>query len=50
MRILDDDQPWIVDVVHDDFYDYYPRINRFDQDLEDQDPPLPREEIAENMA
>ena len=44
------DEPLIVDVVHDDFYDYYPRINRFDQDLEDQDPPLPREEIAENMA
>jgi acetolactate synthase-1/2/3 large subunit len=41
--------PAIIDVVHHDFYDYYPRISRFDQELHDQDPPLPREEIAENM-
>lgn len=42
--------PAIIDVVHHDFYDYYPRISRFDQDLHDQDPPLSREEIAENMS
>jgi acetolactate synthase-1/2/3 large subunit len=41
--------PAIIDVVHHDFYDYYPRISRFDQELHDQDPPLPREEILENM-
>lgn len=39
----------ILDVVHHDFYDYYPRISRFDQELHDQDPPLPRVEIEENM-
>ena len=45
----DFDEAQIIDVVHHDFYDYYPRISRFDQDLHDQDPPLPRAEIAENM-
>ena len=47
---LKHEKPLVVDVVHHDFYDYYPRISRFDQDLDDQDPPLPREEIAENRA
>lgn len=47
--IITMDHSIIVDVVHHDFYDYYPRISRFDQELHDQDPPLPREEIAKNM-
>lgn len=29
--------PIIVDVVHHDFYQYYPRISRFDQKLHEQD-------------
>lgn len=41
--------PAIIDVVQHDFYDYYPRISRFDQDLHDQEPHLPREEIEANM-
>jgi acetolactate synthase-1/2/3 large subunit len=47
--VINSDAPFIADVVHHDFYDYYPRISRFDQELHDQDPPLPREEIAANM-
>ena len=39
----------VVDVVHSEFFDYYPRISRFDQPLHEQDPPLPQEEIAGNM-
>lgn len=42
------DAPIVVDVPHHDFYQYYPRISRWDQDLDDQDPPLPREEIEAN--
>lgn len=40
-------EPVIIDVV-DDSFDYEPRISRFDQDLDDQDPPLPREELERN--
>jgi len=40
---------WVIDVVHHDFYEYLPRISRFDQDLCDQDPPLPREEWEANL-
>ena len=39
----------VIDVVHHDFYDYYPRISRFDQPLHEQDPQLPREEIEANL-
>ena len=44
------DYPCVYDVVHHDFYEYLPRISRFDQDLCDQDPPLPREEWEANLA
>ncbi len=49
VHILKDNKTWILDVVHHDFYEYLPRISRFDQDLCDQDPPLPREEIEANL-
>jgi acetolactate synthase-1/2/3 large subunit len=39
----------VIDVVHHDFYDYYPRISRFDQPLHEQDPPLAKEEIEANL-
>jgi acetolactate synthase-1/2/3 large subunit len=35
--IIEDKLPWIVDVVHHDFYEYLPRISRFDQPLDEQD-------------
>jgi hypothetical protein len=38
----------IVDVVEHDFFQYYPRISRWDQALDDQDPPLPRDEYEAN--
>jgi len=46
---LKSDEAVIFDVIHHDFYEYLPRINRFDQDLCDQDPPLPREEMEANL-
>ena len=48
--MLDRRHSVIFDVVHHDFYEYLPRISRFDQDLCDQDPPLPREEYEANLA
>jgi acetolactate synthase-1/2/3 large subunit len=48
--LMDRKETWIVDVVHHDFYEYLPRISRFDQDLCDQDPPLPRDEWEANLA
>jgi acetolactate synthase-1/2/3 large subunit len=49
-KALHSDEAYIVDVEHHDFYEYLPRISRFDQDLCDQDPPLPREEVEANLA
>ncbi len=46
---MNDPEARIFDVVDHDFYEYLPRISRFDQDLCDQDPPLPREEIEANL-
>ena len=34
---IEDPEPMIFDVVHHDFYQYYPRISRFDQLLHEQD-------------